>query len=193
MDSLFIRPPETLDGYSPEFSREEVLLNLEVIQRQVGGEGMFRGFGAWDDDDPHYQGPARYEYDHYITVAGFRMTAQVPYGYDKFDAAAHIARQFLNNPKNEVTNPLAWAYLTEHGAALDRSKRYWKARAHRSEIEQVKAQIRRLQAKVDRAEHLASLYAIEVKAGRRFTETEKAVTWAELTGGETWPPQRLED
>jgi hypothetical protein len=193
MDSLFIRPPETLEGYTPEFSREETLLNLEVIQRQVSGEGMFRGFGAWDDDDPHYQGPARYEYDHYITVAGFRMTAQVPYGYDKFDAAAHIAHQFLSNPKNRAeVNAAAFDYLAEHGAGLDRSKRYWKARAHRSEIEQVKAQIRRLQAKVDRAEHLASLYAIEVKQGRRFTETEKAVVWAELTGGESWPPERID-
>ena len=187
--SLFIRPPETLEDYKPTFTREEVKLHLEEEQHQVGGEGMFRGFGAFEEDDPRYQGPPRYEYTFYVTVAGYRFTAPGPFHGDSYDKAAQVANSFLAMPANEKLHHEAWTYLRTNSRQLNRDKMYWKAMDHRAEVDKVKAEIRELQDRVERAEHLASLYAIEVKRGERLDETGRAIVWAELTGGELWPPR----
>jgi len=190
MDQLFYRERDTLRDYVPFYSRKETLLGLETERHQVAGEGMHRGFGAFDDDDPRYQGPPQYEYTHYITVAGYRFTSHVPYGMtNQFEIVTHLANAFLNYPKNETEHEAAWRFLKQNATNLNNSKRYWMAVDHLAEIEKEKEKLRKLQETIRRAELVAALKAWEVKQNRTVSHDERLVVWTELTGLQSfeWP------
>lgn len=191
MEQLFKRDPETLDGVVPKFSRTECMLNLKVESHQVGGEGTFRGFGAFDEDDERYKGPPRYDYTAYITVAGFTMMGSCSINDSDYDKATALANNFLAYKPNKEAHPEAWKYLAENSEELNLSKRYWRAMDHQGHIAKQKAKLVLLQAAVEQSEHFASLYAIEVKAGRVLSHDEKRLIWMELTGESRFPPEPI--
>jgi hypothetical protein len=176
MADLFTREPETLDGYLPKFSLNEVMFNYRTEQIQIVGH--FKDF----DFDPEN---IEYETRHIITVAGVELSRSSRYGDGRaIDIVVSIINEFLADPKNEQSKPEAMAYLRENAEELNRSKRYWLADAHVKRINGQKNEIARLQDEVRRAEWIASMNAVEVKSGRALTKDEKTLLLAEFSGGE---------
>jgi len=176
MDSLFTREPETLDGYVPKFTLQEVLFHHKSELVQIGG-----GLGDMDFDPNNIQ----YETRHTIDVCGVELHSYERYGYKPaMEIVTGIINAFIADPHNEWKHPEAFVFIIENAEELNRSKRYWFAMEQRSRIEGKKAEIARLQEEVRREEWIASMRAVEVKSGRALTETEKRLLLAEFSGGE---------
>ena len=181
----------SLEGYVPRFTYQETLLGLHTTRVQVGGEGSFRGFGAWDDEDERYKGPPVYESRYSITVEGVEIHAQ-HYGSNPNDirqtdtsleVVAKIVNQFFANANNEKRYPAQWAWLKENTRSLNQSKRYWAAMIHLREIRKEEEKVEQLQRRIARGKLVAQLRAAEVLSGRAFTTEERQVKWAEISGG----------
>lgn len=179
---LFQRERVTLDGYTPKFNEQEILLGYRVTLHQISGEGMFRGFGAFDEDDARYQGPAMFEHTHYITVAGHEFSGPIGCVSGPNDAVVQLANWFLSYKPFKEKYPEAWQFLAENGHDLSESNRYWAVVRHQREIAKKKAQIEELQRTIARAEWIAQVNIYEVLEGRKLTEQERSQVYAEFTG-----------
>lgn len=171
MSSLFIREPETLDGYVPKFTAEELLFGYKTEQIQIGG-----GFKDFDFDPNNIDYLVRTT----ITVAGVKITSDKNYYMNAMDTIATMINEFVEKTKNpEITN-----WLKENSVELNRSNRYWHAKQHVDSIEKQKKEVARLQAEIQRAEWIASMRAVEVKSGRLLSQEEKTLLLAEFSGGD---------
>jgi hypothetical protein len=175
-DSLFKRERETLDDYTPVFTLEETLLGYKLERVQLGG-----GFKDFDFDP---QNP-RYEDRHSITVQEVVIVGRGYYGWkDKFEIAAEIANEFLAKDENRKRHHEVFAFFQINAENLNNSKRYWKSWTHQQKINAEKAKVTELLTRIARAEVIASVNALEVKAERHFSTSERQVLLAEFNGGE---------
>lgn len=178
MNQLFQVPVETLDGYTPKFSRTEILLGYRCIQVKVGG-----GLG-WMQDYDEDKGPEFVE-RHEITILGHRIESNTRFWRENPpEIVVKIANEFMAVEANKLNYPHVWNYISENGVDLNNSRRYWDAVGHREEIEKARAKALDLLDQVRRGEWVASMYAAQVKAERWFTKEEKALHLAEVSGGE---------
>jgi len=177
----------TIAGYVPRFTLSETMLGLYSKQVQIGG-GL--GFGPVDED--WVRPEPKFETRYSIVVCGVHIegdhrevydTNSIRQSDDKFTIVAKCANAFLANKTNEKLHPAAWKFLSENGAELNQSKRYWAAVAHLAEIEAEKRKVDELLRRIERAKIVAGLRAAEVLAGRTFTQHERERKWAELSGG----------
>ena len=176
MTQLFRRKPETLEGYQPAFTREETLLGFKYEKVQVGG-----GLGDLDYDPENPQFVDRFS----INVLGTVIEGQGSYGYkDNFEITALIANEFLAKEDNRVRFPEAYAYLIANAKNLNDSKRYWKSWEHLEKIRLEKDKLARMSRRIARAEIIASVNAVMVKAQRSFSTEERQLLLAEFSGGE---------
>ena len=180
----------SIEGYVPHFTYQETLLGLKATEVQVSGPGRFRGFGAWDEDKE----PIRYEKRYSITILGKEVGALHTDDYSggpnavrqsdsDLEVAAKTANQFLANEWNKKNLPEQWEWLTANAKHLNQSKRYWEARKHLDEIRKVEKEIEMLQRRVRRGKLVAQLRAYEVLEGRKLSDEERKIKWAEISGG----------
>lgn len=172
--SLFKREPETLEGYTPKFSREETLLGYKFERYQARGLGLYHDEG----EEP------KWHERHTITVLGKEISGPGPYTQDRYEIAVDIANNFLAHPQNEKRMPEVWAYLKENARELSNSKRYWKSWEHLQEIKKAKAEAAAIMRRVERALVIASVNALQTKAERSFSLQERQILLAEFNGGE---------
>ena len=171
--SLFVREPETLDGYTPHFTLEETLLNYKFEIIQTTG-----WMPSYDDDAPKTKD------EHSIQILGQRF-----YSYKSFYAgtttdleiAASIANEVLEN-KNAPKEVREW--LLANAKELNNSKRYWMAAFQRSQIDRKKQELELLEEKIERAEVVHSMLALQTKAERNFSKEEKQLLLTEFSGEE---------
>lgn len=168
---LFQREPETLDGFTPKFSRE--FMRFGYTYRQITPHP---GFGVRDDDDE----PQPYD-EHTITVCGNEIRSTQKY---YFSNTRDIITTMINEYVSADRKTEAYQFLKDHAHELNVSNRYWAAIEHLEEIERVKKQIAELQRKVLRAGYVASINAVEVKSGKKLSVSERQLLWAEFTGGD---------
>lgn len=174
--NLFVREPESLEGYTPEFSQEETLLGYAYEKYEVGG-----GFKDFDYDRENPKYAERWS----IQPLGVLITGQYNfYQGDKFDVAAKIANEFLKDAGCRIKNPEVWNYLNTNATGLTNSKRYWKARNHRERIDEKIAERDALTTMITRAEIVHSMFAAEVKDQRNYTREEKDRALTEFNGEE---------
>jgi hypothetical protein len=149
--NLFVRPPEDLLGYIPQFSTEEACLFYRFKKEECIG-----GLGSFEEDDVR-----RISYQHSIQILdtviyGKHTEEHSYYMRDKFDIAAEIANEYL---QSSAALPAIKEWISKNAEQLNNDRRYWKARYHRKEIEDTEAKIKDLQEKVRRAWIVQSLYA----------------------------------
>ena len=174
--NLFAREPETLDGFTPAFTRAEVRMGYKSETRQA-----FRGFGPCDDDDE-----VKYVTEYSITICGHRITssdANLEYKTEP-EIIATMVNDFIAYQGNKRYHPEAWDFLAENAAELNRSRIYWEAMDHRNEIDRQRRVAADMLEQCRRAEWVSSLYALQAKEGRRFSLEEKNLLLAEFSGGE---------
>lgn len=173
---LFQTPVETLDGYTPKFSRTEILLGYRCIRVKVGG-----GLGWIPDDDDKEEFVERHE----ITILGHRIESGKRFWRENPpEIVILMANEFMAVEANKLNYPHVWDFIVKNGVDLNNSRRYWDAVAHREEIEKARAKALDLLDQVRRGEWVASMYAKQVKAERWLTKQEKALHLAEVSGGE---------
>lgn len=176
MTQLFKREPETLEGYEPAMTLEETLLGYKQERIKVGG-----GLGDLDYDPENPQ----YVDRHSINVLGTVIEGQGFYGWrDRLEIAAMIANEFLRKEENRTRYSEAWTWLNTHARDLNTSKRYWKSWEHLEKIKLEKKRLATLQRRIERAEIIASVNAVEVKAQRHISTEERLLLLAEFSGGE---------
>ena len=176
MSSLFIREPETIDDYVPKFTYEQIKMGYNV-EKHVYRHGFG---GAWEEDDPEI---GRETYTFSITVLGVKIIGKMnDYYGDMLDTIATIANEFTAGSKDY--HPEIHEFFHENATELNNSRRYWAARLHRQEIEKKRREAEEILRQVKRAEWVASMYAVQVKAERWLTTEEKNLLLAEFSGGE---------
>lgn len=169
---LFQREPETLDGFTPKFSRAFMRFNYHYEKVKV-----FRGFGVYDEADED-----RYSDEHSIEVLGKKITSSREfYGWPVSDIIATMINEYIASKRGDE----AYHFLVDNAHDLNISKKYWGAVEHLEKIEAVKREILEKQRQVERATYLASVNAVEVKAGRTLSKAERDLLLAEFTGEAT--------
>jgi hypothetical protein len=179
----------SIDGYTPPFSLQDTLLNLDWKRVQVGGRGSFMGLGVYDDDDD--RGEPQYEFRYSITILGHTVHGDhggngknaIRQSDDNLTIAAKIANTFLDDKRNETKHPEVWAFLISNAKALNQSKRYWHARTHLAEIAKEEEKLAELQERIKRGKFVAQLKAFEVLSGEALEGEARERKWAEITGG----------
>ena len=171
---LFVREPETLDGFEPPFSREQCMLGFNMVTIRIGG-----GLGSMDEE-------SRTGYRYSIMIAGFKYDGiQDDYPcLDNLELAVRLANEFLADKSHAQKAPAAWKWLTENTHDLNVSVWYHRAQRRLSEIESAERQIRELQERVRVGRIQASIDAIEVKRGVKLAPEERELLFAEFAGYE---------
>lgn len=174
--SLFARDPETLDGYVPKFSYEDILMGYQVEKQKHG-----RWSAGWDEDD------SQVEEEHYtysITVLGHKIYGKKnDYYGDALDTIAAIANEFTS-ATSEDYHPEVHKFLKDNAVDLNNARRYWTAVLHRNDIEKTRRKAAELLEQCRRAEWVASMNAVQVKAERWLSQAEKDLLLAEFSAGE---------
>jgi hypothetical protein len=173
--NLFSRAPETLDGYVPKFSWEEIIFGCKIKSVQIGGHFKDMDF---DPNNIQYEDVATIRILDY-TASGTAMAFDRP-----IDSAVRLVNEFLANPNSKRDYPEAFAYVQTNAVEMNNSKRYWLAKEHEKQIADAEAEIIRRQEEVRRAKWIHSMYATEVKSDRALTHEEKKLLLAEFSGGE---------
>jgi hypothetical protein len=176
----------SIEGYVPSFSKNDMLLQLRSKLVQVSGGDMFHG-GVSDDDEEKPKYESRYS----IMIDSLEIWGEYGFGGpnnirqtdDRFTIVAKCANSFLEHKSNETAHPTVWKFLKENGEKLNQSKRYWVAVEHLQEIAAEEAKVVELQKRIARGKIVAALRAAEVLSGRAFTQEERELKWAELSGG----------
>ena len=178
MNQLFQTPVETLDNYTPKFSRTEILLGYRCIKVRIGG-----GLGWMEDYDRNKE--PEYVDRHEITILGHRIESDSRFWRENPpEIVIKVVNEFMAVEANKLNYPHVWDFIVRNGTDLNNSRRYWDAVAHREEIEKTRLKALDMLDQCRRAEWVASMYAAQVKAERWFTKDEKALHLAEVSGGE---------
>jgi hypothetical protein len=170
---LFVREPETLDGFIPPFTRHETKLGFQMKTVKVG-----RGLGVCtlndDDDEPLY------DYRYSITVAGQTYTGQAGhYDDDVLEVVVRLVNELLSS---STCTQAAREWLRENHTALNTSLFYWRAQRRLEEIAKAERELAELQERITKARIYASIDAVQVKRGVRLTDEERALLYAEFAG-----------
>ncbi len=160
--NLFIREPETLDGYTPRFNRIECQLGYTARETVPG-----RMLGNFYDDTP----PEPYT-EHSITVLGKKIIGRHRYYRGSvFMAAAAISREVLTAGR-PGSGYEVYDWLDQNREDLANSIRYWEAILRLEGIQKAQQEIKALKERIRIAEILASVDALQVKENRSFNQTE---------------------
>lgn len=177
--SLFVREPETLDGYTPKFSREEVRLGYKCSKYQTSGRGM----GRWASNDDNDDDEPQYSYTYTLTILGYTWSAPVSsYGENTSLIVVELANAFLANTKNKELHPEVWQFLTVNSKDLSNSNRYWLSITHLEKIAEKQAKVDLILEDIRKARIIASVNAVEVKSGRRLESNERSILTSEFGG-----------
>lgn len=148
---LFCREPVSISGYTPKFSRREVLMNYRYEEREA-----FRGFGVWDENEP-----PRITKEHSIVVLDTKITGHKEYyNGSNYAIVVAIANEYIEGYRK--TKPPAYVWLTENAVDLSNSVRYWKAMIRIDGINKAKREIEDLKNQIRIGEILASVDAVGV-------------------------------
>lgn len=151
--NLFVRDPVSISGYTPKFSRREVLMNYKYEQREA-----HRGFGMYDDNEP-----PRIIKEHSIVVADTKIIGRSEYYHGSVHAiVADIANEYIEGYRRNATKPPAYTWLTTNAVDLSNSARYWEAMIRIDGINKAKREIEDLKNQIRIGEILASVDAVGV-------------------------------
>lgn len=161
--NLFCRDPVSISGYTPKFSRSEVLMNYKFEMLEPG-----RGLGWYDDDEPR-KIPC-----YSIEVSGTEIIGkQNHYSGSDHAIVAAIANEYIEGCKRTGTKPPAYTWLTFYAIDLSNSARYWEAMIRIDGIKAAKKKIDDLQNQVRIGEILASVDAVGVLGEKTLTTDER--------------------
>lgn len=162
---LFVRPPVTLEGVVPPFTRDEALLGYSYRKYKPG-----RGLGCWEDD--YDKIPETEEWS--ITVDGKKCYGKMNYYKGSpFEIVAQIVQEILAMGEPKFVDNTAYKWLKENEIAVRKSLRYWHMMERVTGIKETENKIAHLQQQVRIGKILASVDAVQYLDGVVYDLTEK--------------------
>jgi hypothetical protein len=167
----------TLDGYAPPLSRSQTLLDLQQHVATTGGR-----LGWTDEADE-----AREKLHCSITVLGLDIhddgSANIYMSDDRFTIAAKLVNWWLKRRGVQVEHREQYDWLIANMPLLNQAARYWRAVEQLGLLRQAEGDLLALQQRIERGRIVAKLLAYEVHQGRKLSDTERQLKWAELSNG----------